>query len=40
MENNEALIAQCEQVARLWMTSDSYDAATKEAVKAMVENPV
>lgn len=39
MENNEALIAQCEQVARLWMTSDSYDAATKEAVKAMVENP-
>ena len=39
MENNEALIAQCEQVARLWMTSDSYDAVTKEAVKAMVENP-
>ncbi len=39
MENNEALIAQCEQVARLWMTSDSYDADTKEAVKAMVENP-
>ncbi len=39
MENNEALIAQCEQVARLWMTSDSYDADTKQAVKAMVENP-
>ncbi len=39
MENNEALIAQCEQVARLWMTSDCYDADTKEAVKAMVENP-
>lgn len=38
MENQEALIAQCEQVAKEWMTSDRYDAATQQAVKAMVEN--
>ncbi len=36
---NQALIAQCEQVAKLWMTSDRYDAETQKAVKAMVENP-
>ena len=38
MENQEALIAQCEQVAKEWMTSDRYDAETQQAVKAMVEN--
>ncbi len=38
MENQEALIAQCEQVAKEWMTSDCYDAETQQAVKAMVEN--
>lgn len=38
MENQEALIAQCEQVAEEWMTSDCYDAETQQAVKAMVEN--
>ena len=38
MENQEALIAQCEQVAKEWMISDRYDAETQQAVKAMVEN--
>lgn len=36
---NQALIAQCEQVAQKWMTSACYDAETQKAVKAMVENP-
>ena len=36
---NQALIAQCEQVAKLWMTSSHYDEETRLAVKAMVENP-
>ncbi|MGM9687562.1 MAG: phospho-sugar mutase [Alloprevotella sp.] len=39
MDNNQNLIAQCEQVAKQWMTSDCYDAETQQAVKAMVENP-
>ena len=32
------LVAQCEQVAKQWIDSDCYDAETKKAVKAMVEN--
>ena len=32
------LIANCEQIAQQWLNSDCYDAATKEAVKAMLEN--
>ena len=39
MDNSQQLIAQCEQVAKQWMTSDCYDAETQKAVKAMVENP-
>lgn len=39
MDNNQNLIAQCEQVAKQWMTSSCYDAETQQAVKAMVENP-
>ena len=39
MDNTQQLIAQCEQVAKQWMTSDCYDAETQKAVKAMVENP-
>ena len=39
MENQEALIAQCEKVAQQWMTSSCYDAGTQKAVKALVENP-
>ena len=38
MENQQALIAQCEQVAKQWMTSPCYDAETQQAVKAMLEN--
>jgi len=38
MENKE-LIAQCEQVARQWMTSSCYDAETQKAVKDMLDNP-
>ena len=38
MENQQALIAQCEQVAKQWMTSPCYDADTQQAVKAMLEN--
>lgn len=38
MENQEALIKQCEQTAHEWMTSAAYDADTQKAVKAMVEN--
>jgi len=37
MENKE-LIAQCEQVARQWMTSSCYDAETQKAVKDMLES--
>ena len=32
------LIAQCEKVAQQWLNSDCYDAETKKAIKAMVEN--
>lgn len=32
------LIANCEQIAQQWLNSDCYDATTKEAVKAMLEN--
>ena len=39
MENQQALIAQCEETARKWMTDNCYDAETQKAVKAMVENP-
>ena len=39
MENQQALIAQCEETARKWMTDSCYDAETQKAVKAMVENP-
>lgn len=39
MDNNQALIAQCERVANEWMTSSHYDEATRKAVKEMVESP-
>ncbi len=39
MDNNQALIAQCEQTANTWLTSSCYDAKTQEAVKAMIDNP-
>ena len=38
MENKE-LIAQCEQIAQQWLTSDCYDAETQKGVKALLDNP-
>ena len=34
---NQALVAQCLEVAQQWMDSPIYDSETKQAVKAMME---
>ncbi|MBO6098880.1 MAG: phospho-sugar mutase, partial [Prevotella sp.] len=38
MENNEQLIAQCEAVAKQWL-SPSFDEETRKEVQAMLDNP-
>ena len=38
MENNELLIAQCEAVAKQWL-SPSFDEETRKEVQAMLDNP-
>jgi phosphoglucomutase len=38
MENNAALIAQCEERAKQWL-SPSFDEETRQAVQAMLDNP-
>lgn len=38
-EEQKALISACEEKAQAWVSSDLYDAATQQAVKAMLENP-
>ena len=38
MENNNELIAQCEQVAKQWL-SPSFDEETRKEVQAMLDNP-
>ena len=39
MNEQEALIKQCEEKARVWMESPLYDKETQAAIKAMLDNP-
>ena len=39
MENQSVLIRECEEKAKVWMTSPLYDEKTQASVRKMLENP-